>query len=89
MGRPFTPDTAPEVARWLDFGKDHYAFVTFHGTSGRVLGLPWASNWQYANVTPYKQSRGVNGLPRELFLFEAGGRSYVGARPCLRGDQAP
>ena len=80
-GETFTPDTAPEVARWLDFGKDHYAFVTFHGTPGRVLGIPWASNWQYANVTPFKQSRGVNGLPRELFLFEAGGRSYVGARP--------
>lgn len=80
-GETFTLDTAPEVARWLDFGKDHYAFVTFHNVSGRVLGLPWVSNWQYANVTPYKQSRGINGLPRELFLFSSGGRSYVGARP--------
>lgn len=80
-GKTFTPDTAPEVARWLDFGKDHYAFVTFHNVSGRTLGLPWVSNWQYANVTPFKQSRGMNGLPRELFLFSQGGRSYVGARP--------
>lgn len=80
-GKTFVPDTEPEVARWLDFGKDHYAFVTFHNLRGRTLGMPWVSNWQYANVTPYKQSRGINGLPRELFLFESEGRTYVGSRP--------
>lgn len=80
-GQVFTPDTAAEIARWLDFGKDHYAFVTFHNVKGRMLGLPWVSNWQYANVTPFRQSRGMNGLPRELFLFSQHGRSYVGARP--------
>ena len=80
-GQVFTPDTDAEIARWLDFGKDHYAFVTFHNVEGRTLGLPWVSNWQYANVTPFRQSRGMNGLPRELFLFSQHGRSYVGARP--------
>lgn len=80
-GQVFTPDTDAEIARWLDFGKDHYAFVTFHNVRGRTLGLPWVSNWQYANVTPFRQSRGMNGLPRELFLFSQHGRSYVGARP--------
>ena len=80
-GETFTPDTKPEVARWLDFGKDHYAFVTFHGVKERILGMPWTSNWQYANVMPFKQSRGMNGLPRELFLFSSAGRSYVGSRP--------
>lgn len=80
-GETFTPDTEPEVARWLDFGKDHYAFVTFHGTGSRTLGLAWISNWQYAHLTPFKQSRGANSLPRELFLFRQEGRTYVGARP--------
>lgn len=93
-GTHFVPDTEPDIARWLDFGKDHYAFVTYSNVTGRVLGLPWVSNWQYANVTPYKQSRGVNGLPRELFLFSAGGRSYVGSRPAyevrdLRKEDRP
>ena len=74
-GQVFTPDTDAEIARWLDFGKDHYAFVTFHNVKGRTLGLPWVSNWQYANVTPFRQSRGMNGLPRELFLFSQHGRS--------------
>ena len=80
-GTTFRPETAPEVAHWLDFGKDHYALVTFHNTQTRTIGIPWVSNWQYANVTPFKQTRGMNGLPRELFLFTKKGISYVGARP--------
>lgn len=80
-GERFVPDSAPEVTRWLDFGKDHYAFVTFSGLRDRVLGLPWVSNWQYADVTPFRTTRGAMGFPRELFLFASGGRSYVGARP--------
>lgn len=80
-GKEFVPETAPEIAHWLDFGKDHYALVTFHNTGARTIGIPWVSNWQYANVTPFKQTRGMNGLPRDLFLFTKDGTSYVGARP--------
>ena len=53
-------------AKWLDYGKDHYATVTFSNTGERVLAITWMSNWQYANITPFKQNRGANGLPREL-----------------------
>ena len=35
------------------------------------------SNWQYANLTPFKQNRGANGLPRELKLFENNGKYYL------------
>ena len=80
-GKEFVPETAPEIAHWLDFGKDHYALVTFHNTGARTIGIPWVSNWQYANVTPFKQTRGMNGLPRDLFLFTKDGTSYVGAHP--------
>lgn len=65
-GTHFTCDTPPSFVKWLDYGKDHYATVTFYGTPGRVVALPWMSNWQYANVTPIRQYRGANGLPREL-----------------------
>ena len=58
-GKEFVPETAPEIAHWLDFGKDHYALVTFHNTGARTIGIPWVSNWQYANVTPFKQTRGT------------------------------
>ncbi len=75
-GKKFTCPDADEV-KWLDWGKDHYATVTFSNTGDRVLGITWMSNWQYANLTPFKQNRGANGLPRELKLYENNGKYYV------------
>ena len=75
-GKNFTCPDANEV-KWLDWGKDHYATVTFSNTGDRVLGITWMSNWQYANLTPFKQNRGANGLPRELKLYEKNGKYYV------------
>ena len=75
-GKKFTcPDT--NEVKWLDWGKDHYATVTFSNTGDRVLGITWMSNWQYANLTPFKQNRGANGLPRELKLYEKNGKYYI------------
>ena len=78
-GKNFRCDDKPEVAKFLDFGKDHYATVTFSNTGSRVVAVPWMSNWQYANVTPIKQYRGANALPRELSLFEKDGDIYMAA----------
>lgn len=79
-GRTFKCDDAPDVAKFLDYGKDHYATVTFYNApDGRIVALPWMSNWQYANVTPIKQYRGANALPRELKLFEKDGEYFVAA----------
>lgn len=75
-GKNFTCPDAHDV-KWLDWGKDHYATVTFSNTGDRVLGITWMSNWQYANLTPFKQNRGANGLPRELKLYENNGKYYV------------
>lgn len=75
-GKKFTCPDANDV-KWLDWGKDHYATVTFSNTDDRVLGITWMSNWQYANLTPFKQNRGANGLPRELKLYEKNGKYYV------------
>lgn len=78
-GKNFTCVDDPHVPKWLDYGKDHYATVCFSNTGDRVIALPWMSNWQYANVTPIKQYRGANGLPRELSLYTKDGRYYVAA----------
>ena len=75
-GKNFTCPDANE-AKWLDYGKDHYATVTFSNTGDRVLAMTWMSNWQYANITPFRQNRGANGLPRELKLYEKDGKYYV------------
>ena len=79
-GKTFTCDDTPDVAKFLDYGKDHYATVTFYNApDGRIVALPWMSNWQYANVTPIKQYRGANALPRDLKLYEKDGEYYVAA----------
>ena len=75
-GKNFTCPDANDV-KWLDWGKDHYATVTFSNTGSHVLAITWMSNWQYANLTPFKQNRGANGLPRELKLYEKNGKYYI------------
>lgn len=78
-GKEFKCDTNPEVTKWLDYGKDHYAAVCISNTKDRIVSIPWMSNWQYANITPIKQYRGANGLPRELSLYTKDGHIYVAA----------
>lgn len=78
-GREFKCDNGPETVKWMDYGKDHYATICFSNTGDRVIGVPWMSNWQYANLTPTQQFRSANALPRELSLFEKDGEIYVAA----------
>ena len=68
--------------RWMDYGKDHYATVTFdNAPDGRHIALAWMSNWQYANQVPTKQFRSANSVPRDLDLFEYQGQIYCGVTP--------
>lgn len=78
-GKEFHCDTDKSVTKWLDFGKDHYATVCFSNTGDRTIAVPWMSNWQYANVTPIRQYRGANALPRELSLYTKDGEIYMAA----------
>ncbi len=92
-GQKFTCDTKPDNVKWLDWGKDHYATVTYSNTPGRVIAMPWMSNWQYANLTPTQQFRSQNALPRELKLYTANnGDVLMSAAPVketekLRGEE--
>lgn len=81
-GHKFTCESKPEVTKWMDYGKDHYATVSFsNAPDGRIVVLPWMSNWQYANQVPTQQFRSANGLPRELSLFTYEGEDYVCVKP--------
>ena len=81
-GHKFTCETAPEVTKWMDYGKDHYATVTFsNAPDGRHIALAWMSNWQYANQVPTMQFRSANSVPRDLDLFEYQGQTYLGVTP--------
>ena len=81
-GTKFICDNQPNVTKWLDWGKDHYATVCFSNTGDRVVAVPWMSNWQYANYTPIQQFRSANALPRELSLYTGEDKQlYLSAAP--------
>lgn len=81
-GHKFTCEQKPEQTKWMDYGKDHYATVTFdNAPDGRKIALAWMSNWQYANQVPTKQFRSANSVPRDLGLFEYNGDIYCSFTP--------
>ena len=80
-GTKFICDNLPNVTKWLDWGKDHYATVCFSNTGDRVVAVPWMSNWQYCNIVPTRQFRSANALPRELGLYTQDNDIYLSAAP--------
>ena len=81
-GHKFTCESMPTVTKWLDYGKDHYATVSFYNApDNRRVVLAWMSNWQYANQVPTKQYRSGNSIPRDLGLFRCGEETYVSVVP--------
>ena len=80
-GTKFSCDSQPNVTKWLDWGKDHYATVCFSNTGERTIAVPWMSNWQFCNIVPTKQFRSANALPRELSLYTQDGEIYLSAVP--------
>ena len=68
-GKKFVNES-PTETKWMDWGKDHYATVTFNNApDGRVIALGWMSNWQYQTVLPTMQYRGANTIARDLSLY--------------------
>ena len=92
-GHQFTCESKPEITKWMDYGKDHYATVSFsNAPDGRTVVMAWMSNWQYANQVPTKQFRSANSIPRDLDLFVDGNETYCGVTPskemlALRGKK--
>lgn len=80
-GRKFTNES-PTQTKWMDWGKDHYATVTFsNAPGGRVVALGWMSNWQYQGVLPTLQYRGANTIARDLSLYRDGGELLLRCAP--------
>ena len=70
-GMTFKAD--PKNQKWLDYGKDNYALVTWSNPpDDRILALGWMSNWQYAQKVPTQRWRSAMTLPRELKLYKQG-----------------
>ena len=81
-GHKFICEDEPSETKWMDYGKDHYATVTFdNAPDGRRCAIAWMSNWQYANQVPTKQFRSANSIVRDLGLFEYKGETYCSVLP--------
>ncbi|MBD5265817.1 MAG: DUF4980 domain-containing protein [Bacteroides sp.] len=85
-GKTFTVDTPASgtvPTKWMDFGKDHYATVSWSDApDDRRVVIGWMSNWQYAAEVPTKQFRSANTLPRDISLFRGDdGEYYISTLP--------
>jgi fructan beta-fructosidase len=78
-GKKFT--ASHEDIRWLDYGPDDYAGVTWSNTGQRTLFMGWMSNWDYANNLPSRQWRNAMTTARELRLEKAGEKIVVASKP--------
>lgn len=78
-GTTFTPYETE--TKWLDYGRDNYAGITWSNTGNRRVFIGWMNNWDYANLIPTGQWRGATTLPRELRLEQIEGKWYVASSP--------
>ena len=91
-GHKFVSDN--DQIRWIDYGKDNYAGVTFSGipqTDGRCIFIGWMSNWQYGTSVPTSPWRSAMTIPRELTLMKEDGKYTLITQPVkeiqgLRGN---
>jgi fructan beta-fructosidase len=84
-GKVFTPvDTS---TRWIDYGADDYAGVTWSNTGERKVFLGWMSNWDYAQVVPTVEWRSAMTIPRELRLEHVGDSIFLASKPVQELNQ--
>ena len=86
-GVTFTPD-ADDYPRWLDYGADCYAGVTFdNAPDGRKVMIAWMNNWDYAPACPPSAWKSAYTLPRELSLKQMGGHWVLCSTPVSELDK--
>ncbi|MGZ8558636.1 MAG: glycoside hydrolase family 32 protein [Chitinophagaceae bacterium] len=78
-GNKFT--AAHTDTRWLDYGPDDYAGITWSNTGKRKIFIGWMSNWQYANVVPTETWRNATTIPRDLKLKHIGNDIFLASKP--------
>jgi sucrose-6-phosphate hydrolase SacC (GH32 family) len=77
-----TFSTEQRETKWIDYGRDNYAGVTFYNApDNRKIFLAWMSNWDYAAKLPSPIWRGSMTTPRELTLIEHDGQLQLSALP--------
>ncbi len=78
-GKTFTTQSAD--TKWIDYGPDDYAGVTWSNTGNRKIFLGWMSNWTYAAEVPTEKWRNAMTVPRELALKQINGSIFLTSAP--------
>ncbi|HEY4206326.1 MAG TPA: glycoside hydrolase family 32 protein [Puia sp.] len=78
-GKKFYPKGS--TTKWIDYGPDDYAGITWNNTGKRKIFLGWMSNWLYANQVPTSTWRNAMTLPRELKLVQVKEEVYLSSMP--------
>lgn len=78
-GKNFKPDH--QDTRWIDYGTDNYAGITWSNTGNRKIFIGWMNNWQYANLVPTDSWRSAMTIPRELKLKQVDNEIFVSSEP--------
>lgn len=84
-GKGFKQDD--EKTRWMDYGPDNYAGVTFSNTGDRKLLIGWMSNWLYANDVPTTPWRSATTIVRELDLINIDNNWILTSKPAREFDK--
>ena len=95
-GRRFQPHDRPDAGRdsvrWLDYGRDNYAAVTFDNTPDaareRTL-VGWMSNWVYAQDVPTYTWRSAMTLARRLTAVSTPDGPLLRQQPILPAARGP
>jgi len=67
--------------RWVDYGSDNYAGVTWSNVPDRRIAIGWMSNWDYGMTAPTSPWRGAMTIPRTLKLVETGNSYFLASWP--------
>lgn len=71
-----------ENGRWLDYGADNYAAVTWNNApDGRHVAIGWMNNWDYAPACPPSIWKSAFTLPREYSLRDIEGKLVLCSEP--------
>src|SRR5690606_20886318 len=87
-GQTFTSEHEPSTERFIDYGRDNYAGVTWgNAPDGRTIFLGWMSNWNYAQVVPTETWRSAMTLPRDLSLHNTSAGIRLVSTPSKETEQ--
>ena len=78
-GKTFT--SSHTDTRWMDYGPDNYAGITWSNTGSRKILIGWMSNWMYANLVPTETWRNATTIPRDLKLKHIGNDIFLASKP--------